>query len=223
MCGRFVLYTPISGIEKEFNIRHTLCDPGRSYNIAPGRDIAIVYDKEENRLVHCRWGFLPHWAKDPPASGGMINARAETVSEKPSFRNEFIKHRCLVVADGFYEWKRNGRSKTPLYVRLRSGRPFGFAGLYNIRASRERGKTCTCTIITTVANDLLGPVHDRMPVIVPKDMEETWLDPAIQDRDILLPLLAPYPSEEMEAHYVSPRVNSPGNDSPGNIDPIRDY
>jgi putative SOS response-associated peptidase YedK len=149
----------------------------------------------------------------------MINARAETVAEKPSFREAFLKQRCLVVADGFYEWRKDGKIKKPMYIHLRSGQPLGFAGPYNTWKSQEEEQVCTSTIITTEANELLAPIHDRMPVITPEDKFATWLEPSEQDKNALKKLLMPYPSEELEAYEVSAKVNSVQYNAPDIIKP----
>jgi putative SOS response-associated peptidase YedK len=149
----------------------------------------------------------------------MINARAETVAEKPSFRTAFKAKRALIPANGFYEWKRDGKQKTPFYIFLKSGKPFGFAGLYNIWTSPEGNQLCTSTILTTDANQLLAQVHDRMPVIIHKKDEDLWLDPATSNKNVLLPLLRPYEAGEMSCHEVSALVNSPSRNSPDCIEP----
>jgi putative SOS response-associated peptidase YedK len=150
----------------------------------------------------------------------MINARAETVATKPAFRSAFKKRRCLIIANGFFEWLSQGRRKVPSYIRLKSDQPFGFAGLYNTWISPEGKAVCTCTIITTEANELLSEVHDRMPVIMPRDKEDFWLDPKNGDFDGLLSVLRPYPPDELECYRVSSRINSPAYDSPENLTPV---
>lgn len=150
----------------------------------------------------------------------MINARAESVAEKASFRNAFRKQRCLIPANGFYEWKKEGKSKIPMYVSLKSRKAFGFAGLYNEWTSPEGKQICTTTIITTDANALLEPIHNRMPAIIAREKESLWIDPSIQDKETLLSLISPYPSEDMEFKKVSQMVNSPDNDSPECIKPV---
>lgn len=150
----------------------------------------------------------------------MINARAETLNEKPSFRTAFKKHRCLIVADGFYEWRKEGKAKTPMYFHLKSKRPFGIAGLYDIRTSPEGKQISTCTIITTGPNEPMKPIHNRMAVIIPKAQEALWLDPVTQDERLLLSMLKPYDSHEMEAYDESQIVNSPRNNSPECIKPV---
>ena len=164
---------------------------------------------------------MPTWAKDLKEGYKMINARAETVAEKPSFRQAFSRHRCLVVADGFYEWKNESGRKTPVYVRTKNGKPFGMAGLYNLWTSPEGEQVCTSTIITTDANESLKPVHDRMPVIAPRDKYDLWLDPDVHEKENLLPVLEPYPDKGLELYEVSTRVNSPKNDSAENIQKIK--
>jgi putative SOS response-associated peptidase YedK len=151
----------------------------------------------------------------------MINAMAETVAEKPSFREAFMKQRCLVVADGFFEWQKEGTKKKPIYIHLRSGKPLGFAGLYNTWTPREGQKICTSTIITTEANELMTPIHDRMPVITPEDRFETWLEPLERDKDTLKTILKPYPAEELEIYEVSSKVNSVKYNAPDIIRPVK--
>jgi putative SOS response-associated peptidase YedK len=152
----------------------------------------------------------------------MINARAETVSLKDSFRDAFRRRRCLVIADGFYEWQKAGGTKQPIFIRLRDGRAFGFAGLYESWTSPEGQVVRTCTIITTEANEVMRPIHDRMPVILPRQDEDAWLDPNLADPNVLLDLLKPYPSEDMVAYPVSRMVNSSSNDSIDCVKPIDD-
>jgi putative SOS response-associated peptidase YedK len=151
----------------------------------------------------------------------MINAKAETVAEKPAFREAFRRQRCLVVADGFFEWRHEGKLRIPVYIRLKSQRPMGFAGLYNTWISPDGDALCTCSIITTEANELLSPIHDRMPAIIPEDKDDLWLDPKINDKDRLMPLLRPYSPNEMEYYEVSSVINKPENDSPEIIMPVK--
>ena len=196
MCGRFVLISDLKNIRNNFNIRNISCQYQPSWNIAPNQLIpAIINHNGENQLVCFRWGLIPSWSKDPSIAGKLINARAETVDKKPSFRDAFKKRRCLIVADGFYEWKKEGKRKEPLYYYLKSGRPFGFAGLYETWISPDKKEMNTCVIITTGANELIAPVHDRMPVIVSVEQEQTWLGNEIEDKAMLLSVLNPYPHE----------------------------
>jgi len=220
MCGRFVRSSPIEKIITEFRVKKTLDQTGPSYNIAPAQDILIINHEGEKQLIACTWGFIPSWAKDPSIGHKTINARAETVAEKPMFRSAFRKHRCLVIADGFYEWEKKEKKKVPFYIRLRTAKPFGFGGLYSHWTSPEGKTVCTCTIITTTANALIEAIHDRMPVIIPKDKEDLWLDPEMKDDDILLDLLKPYPAELMEMYEVSTNVNIPAFRSHEAITPV---
>jgi putative SOS response-associated peptidase YedK len=199
MCGRFVLISDLKNIRNNFNIRNISCQYQPSWNIAPNQLIpAIINHNGENQLVCFRWGLIPSWSKDPSIAGKLINARAETVDKKPSFRDAFKKRRCLIVADGFYEWKKEGKRKEPLYYYLKSGRPFGFAGLYETWISPDKKEINTCVIITTGANELIAPVHDRMPVIVSVEQEQTWLGNEIEDKAMLLSVLNPYPHDKMD-------------------------
>ena len=220
MSGRFVLFCSVNKITQEFAVLPENIAFSPHFNIAPTQEILIVVAEIKRSIIKCRWGFIPPWAKDPHIGYKMINAKAETVAEKPTFKSAIRNHRCLVVADGFYEWKKEGKEKKPLYIHLKSGRPFGFAGLYSYWQSPEDGLICTCTIITTSANHLIEPIHNRMPAIISADSREAWLDPEIQNEKRILPLLSPYSAEDMEAYYVSPLVNSPRNDSPDNIRPV---
>lgn len=230
MCGRFTLiawdeiegrFVPAgSGMDI---IRERFADTGAErYNIAPTQDvITITSDGEANAAQFMRWGLVPSWAKDISIGNRMINARAETLAERPSFRVAFRRRRCLVVADSFYEWKRDGRSRTPMRISLESGELFAFAGLWESWKSPEGRRIQSCAIVTTEANDFLAPIHDRMPVILPPDAEQMWLAPDVQDTDALSELLAPYPSDLMSAYEVSSVVNSAANDVPECIAPVR--
>jgi len=214
-----VLQSAVEIISQLFRLGRVDVSLAPRYNIAPGQDIAIVLEEGGTRsLVSCRWGFLPSWAKDPSEGHKMINARAETVAEKPSFRQSFLRHRCLVVADGFYEWKTEGGKKTPVYVHFKGGKPMGFAGLFNRWTGPDGRQLCTTTIITTEANSLLRPVHDRMPVIASPDKYDLWLSPGMQDRERLQSVLTPCPPALLEMYGVTSKVNSPKNDSAENIE-----
>jgi putative SOS response-associated peptidase YedK len=218
MCGRYTLATTPEALADAFALTEVPDFP-RRYNIAPTQPVAtIVQDgktpRRKFRLM--RWGLIPSWAKDPAIGNKLINARAETVQEKPSFRNAFKRRRCLIPADGFYEWQKiKGSSKQPYYFHLNDGKLFAFAGLWESWNDIE-----TCTILTTAANDLLQPVHDRMPVIVGPQLYDTWLSTNIQDPDPLLPILEPYSPEPMAAHPVGTWVNTPSNDDPRCIEEL---
>ena len=221
MCGRFVLFSSLEEIREAFAVQQVRYQVEPSYNVAPTQSVAVVVQREGvNTLEKMRWGLIPAWAKDPAIGSRMINARAETVGEKPSFKRPLKDRRCLVVANGFYEWQKTGQAKIPMFIRLKSGQPFGFAGLYDVWTSPEGESVVSCTIITTSANDLMQPIHDRMPVILPKPQEATWLNPAIQRADDVLPLLVPYSAADMEAYPVSRLVNSPENNSPDLVRPV---
>lgn len=218
MCGRYSLYADYRAILERFDIEEASLEEGEyspSFNVAPTQQVvAIVSDGKRNRLGLLKWGLIPPWAKDEKIGSKMINARAETVAEKPSFRNSFKKKRCLVVADSFYEWKRSDNLKTPMRIRLKSGEPFAFAGLWESWKSPD-GKTInSCTILTTGPNDLMKDIHDRMPVILTKEEEKIWLDPKVHDPEVLGNLLKPCEPAMMEAYEVSDAVNSPKNNSP---------
>ena len=219
MCGRFVCISPAEKLAEEFRAENAIDELRPSYNVAPTQNIVIVKENGTRILTQCKWGLVPSWAKDESIGHKMINARAESVAEKPSFRIAFKNHRCLVVADGFYEWKK-GKVKTPVYIRLKSGKPFGFAGLYSLRTSQEGHEICTSTIITTEANYLLRSIHDRMPVVISKENYDAWLEPESYDKDKLISLLIPYESSEMECYTVDSKVNSPSYDAPENIKPV---
>lgn len=221
MCGRFVLYRNLEEIKEAFVIEQVRWEPEASYNIAPTQDVAVVVKREgENSLEKMRWGLIPSWAKDPKIGSRMINARAETLSEKPSFRRPFKSQRCLVIADGFFEWAETEHGKVPMFVRLKSQRPLGLAGLYDVWESPQGETINSCTIVTTRPNDFMQSIHNRMPLILAKPQEAEWLDPATHHIDEWLSTLAPYPSHEMEAYEVSRWVNSPQNNSIKCIQPV---
>jgi putative SOS response-associated peptidase YedK len=220
MCGRCTLTPSAAEIEARFGLPVPAGYTPR-YNIAPTQEIlALLDDSQGRRLEIFRWGLIPHWAKDAKIAQKLINARAETLFEKPSFRDAAKKRRCLVIADGFYEWRATVKGKkTPVYVRLKSKEPFGFAGLWERWNSPEGQIIQTCTIVTTKPNELIKPIHNRMPVIVPRELEELWLDPSPRTDRELESILQPYTAEEMEFFEVSPLVNSPTNDGPECIKP----
>ena len=212
MCGRFTLRTPAKDIAELFRLAD-VPDLRPRYNIAPTQPVAAVrLNKEANReLVMLHWGLIPFWADDPKVGYSTINARAETVATKPTFRQAFAKRRCLVVADGFYEWQKTNGRKQPFFIHMKDDQPFAFAGLWE-HWKRDDQEIESCTIIVTEANDVLKPIHDRMPVILsPEDYDE-WLDPKVEDKKQLEGMLRPFASGEMEAYPVSTLVNNPRND-----------
>jgi putative SOS response-associated peptidase YedK len=199
MCGRFILLTDLSVNTESFHIQEVSCEYRPDDNISPSQQVvAVLRRKDQNYLVNFRWGLIPSWAQDPSIGNRMFNARAETIAEKPSFREAFQKRRCLVVADAFYEWQKSGKMRKPFRFSLKSGAPFGLAGLYETWTSAEGKHVHTCTIITTESNDLLRPIHDRMPVIMAKERETAWIDPDNRHQKGLLSLLKPYPAVEMD-------------------------
>ena len=223
MCGRFVRKEDKETIENRFDCSAgaaTLLPP--EYNIAPSQDCPIITVEGDRRVLGLmRWGLVPAWAKDARAGYRMINARAETITEKQSFKTLLRKSRCLVPASGFYEWKKlTGGGKTPYFFGLKGGGPFAFAGLWTVwRAGRE-DELRSFTIITTSANEIMAPIHDRMPVILREKDEARWLDPERVKPEDLLPLLAPYPPGEMEFWEVSPYVNSYKNRGEECVKPV---
>jgi putative SOS response-associated peptidase YedK len=213
MCGRFTLRTPTKDIVKAFGLTDAP-DLFPRYNIAPTQQIAAIkLDPETGtrRLSMFRWGLVPSWADDPSIGNRMINARAESVAMKPAYRNAFKKGRCLILSDGFYEWKKTGKNKQPFFIRLKDDVPFAFAGLSE---HWHRGDQVidSVTIITTEPNELMQGIHDRMPVILSPDGYDLWLEPDFHGQGKLLEMLRPYPAEEMEAFPVSTVVNNPRNE-----------
>ena len=222
MCGRFTQTALPEAIARQFEVAELPLFIPR-YNIAPSQPIATIRiepDTSTRKLVMLRWGLIPSWAKDPKIGSQCINAKAETVAEKPSFRSAFKKRRCLVVATGFYEWQVQGRTKQPMWIGLRSKQPFAFAGLWEHWKPAEGESLETCTIITTEPNDLMAPIHNRMPVILAPASYDKWLDPLFQQVESLTALLRPYPSEELTAYPVSTLVNNPRHDVPQCLEPV---
>ncbi len=221
MCGRYTLSSPTDLLTDLFEL-DSAPELVPRYNIAPTQEAPVVRLAEESgrTLELLRWGLVPFWAKDPAIGNRMINARSETVAEKPAYRSSFKKRRCLVVADGFYEWQKTGGPKQPWFFRLQGGQPFALAGLWDRWDKGEGDSIETFAILTTEPNELLAPVHNRMPVVLAPKEVGTWLDPTIEDPAKLTPLLDAFPAGEMEGYAVSTFVNSPGNDSPRCIEPI---
>lgn len=217
MCGRFTKKSSKEELRARFGFDDTSQDAlfEARYNIAPSQEHPILIVSQDKRIVTMmKWGLVPHWSKDPKIGFKMINARSEGIDEKPSFKTPLRQRRCLVLADGFYEWhKVNNKTKIPYYFKLKSDQPFAFAGLWDLW--EKEGQTLkTFTIITTTPNQLIEPIHDRMPVILEEKDEAKWLDPEIKRSSDVIPLLKPYDSQEMECYRVSTIVNSPKNDVP---------
>ena len=220
MCGRFTATFEFREIKVRWNLHGDLTGLTPRYNIAPSQQVPVIVREESgNRLKVMRWGLVPSWAKDPSMGQRMINARAETLSEKPSFKRLLGKRRCLVPADGFYEWRKEGKRKVPVWVYLENKDPFAFAGLWDLWKPPEGEELYSFTIITTAANERLRPIHDRMPVILEWGSGEKWLDPTYTSFSDLSVLLQLFPSERLKAHDVSTRVNSPMNDTEACIEP----
>jgi len=227
MCGRFTLTVDAAELQDAFPGLQLPEDEPQlvpRYNIAPMQPVAAILNGETLRLRHLRWGLIPFWAQDAQTGARLINARAETLADKPSFRTAFRRRRCLIPADGFYEWQRlsSGR-KQPVYVRLQSGGVFAFAGLCESWSPPGGGPADTlysCAIITTEPNELLQPIHNRMPVILPSSSHEAWLALGDVAPSALQPMLRPYPAAEMNAYAVGRTVNNPRNDSPDCVRPL---
>ena len=207
MCGRFFLITDLAKIAEEFGAGRILVDFKPDRNVAPGQYIPVLINQNGQKvLTSLRWGLIPSWAKDASFGNKMINARAETIAAKPSFKNAFQKRRCLIPVDGFYEWQKTDKVKEPFSISLRSGKPFGLAGLYERWLSPDQKPIQTCTIITTEANELVKSIHDRMPVIIESKFYNFWMNPDNHDQAGLLALLKPYPAGEMTAVPADPFV-----------------
>lgn len=221
MCGRFTLTADPNQLRQEFAWLNIPVDTAPRYNVAPSQPVAVIPNDGRKTLDHYVWGLIPSWAKDPSIGNRMINARAETAAEKPSFRSAFRHRRCLIPADGFYEWQKipGEKRKIPLYIRLKSGRPFFFAGLWESWDSPDGANILSCTILTTEPNEMMGPIHNRMPVILPPEAYELWLSITEKKTDDLQAVLKPYPSDQMTVYPVSTLVNNPTNETAACIAP----
>jgi putative SOS response-associated peptidase YedK len=218
MCGRFTLRVSAQEVAQVFQVDGVPEFTPR-FNVAPTQQVLAIRLRDGHRQASFhQWGLIPSWADDPKIGYRMINARADGVAVKPSFRSAFKRSRCLIVADGFYEWKKNGKAKQPYFIRLKSDKPFAFAGLAE-HWHRDDKTIDSATIITTEPNELTATVHDRMPVILSPNDYDLWLDPEFEDKEKLQSLLRPYPAVEMTAFPVSTLVNSPKNENPACIDP----
>jgi len=219
MCGRYLLTTPVDALGQLFRFMERP-NLGPRYNIAPTQDVPIVRRTragEGRELLMARWGLVPYWADDVKIGNRLINARAETIERTPAFREAYQRRRCLVPADGFFEWRKEGKTRQPLLIRPKDQAPFAFAGLWERWRQPDGQVLCSCSIVTCPANELVAPVHDRMPVILDPGDFERWLDPEAADGRTLL---QPCPPDWLEAYEVSPRVNSPANDDPECIAPL---
>lgn len=220
MCGRFTLRAPPQAIVDEFE-RPVLPPYVPRWNISPTQQILTMrIDDGDPEMAMLRWGLIPLWAEDPKKPPLLINAKAETAATKPAFRAAFKRRRCLILADGYYEWQKVGKLKQPYYHRLKSELPFAFAGLWE-RWDKGESPIESCTILTTDANEVAAAVHDRMPVILGRDARKAWLDPEIDDPAALQQLLRPYPAAEMTAYEVNSIVNKSANEVPDCIAPLK--
>ena len=220
MCGRFVLENSPEQLTKVYRLSNTP-DLSPRYNIAPSQPVAIVrqHNGGERELALVQWGLIPSWSKDPKISYKMINARSETVQDKPSFKQAFRSRRCIIPASGFYEWDKAGKETIPHYIHLRDGDVMSLAGLWERWKSPEGQELETCTILTTAANSLVKRLHERMPVILHREEFDLWLDRDVDDVNRLAELFHPYPADQLEEYVVTKEVNSPSNDYPGCLVP----
>ncbi|MFH1628731.1 MAG: SOS response-associated peptidase [Pseudomonadota bacterium] len=220
MCGRFAQYSDIATLQKTFQIQDVTCNVTPGYNIAPLQKVLSIIHHNGNRLGLLRWGLVPAWAQDIAIASKLINARLETLETKPSFRNAFKRRRCLIPADGFYEWKATGRHKQPWYFTLRSGGTFAFAGLWETWKGVKDAAYHSCTIITTTADDAMRKIHHRMPVILTADVHTAWLNPENQDPGQLKAVLAAGQVSGLKQFPISQHVNSTRNNDPACIKPL---
>jgi len=241
MCGRFVAVSSPALVAERFAVDEIDATVGEAsapdFNVAPRRNVLVVREHEDRRVLsRLRWGLVPPWAKDPGAGDRMINARAETVADKPAYRRAFAKKRCIIPADGFYEWKRTGAPagggkpvKQPYFIHRRDGEPLAFAGLWEVwkvpddlrtELGAGDGWLRSCAIVTGPANDVVAPIHDRMPVVLPESAWKEWLDPENHDVESLSRLLVPAPSEWFEVYTVSRAVNNTRNNGPDLVLPM---
>jgi putative SOS response-associated peptidase YedK len=214
MCGRYTLIRLADFTDMFPWIRAPQHEVPARYNVAPTQAVAVVANEEKPRVELFHWGLIPSWAKDPAIGNRMINARLETLAEKPAFRNALKRRRCIIPASGFYEWKKNpdGKTKTPMYIRMKGGEPFAFAGLWETWHDPSGSEVRSCTIITGPPNELVAPIHDRMPAILRAEDYKRWIDPNPHEPAELTSILGPYPAGEMEVFAVSSAVNNPRND-----------
>lgn len=215
MCGRYTLTVDPADLRDMLELGELPADLHPRYNIAPTQPVAVVTSADDRKVEMFQWGLIPSWSKDPSIGSRMINARTETLQEKPAYRASFARKRCLILADGFFEWKQIDKSKRPFFIQLQAREPFAFAGLWDHWTSPKGDEKRTCTIITCAPNDLMAELHNRMPVILDRSTMWEWLDPAANSIG-LRALLVPY-AKSMMAHPVSRLVNRPENDSPACI------
>jgi len=219
MCGRFVLTANPEVIQTAFDLTTIPASMSPRYNISPTQPVAVITNENPRELTFYKWGLIPSWSKDASAAK-MINARSESAAEKPSFRSAFKRRRCIIPADGFYEWQQRAGEKVPLFIHLKDRELFGLAGLWEVWHSPDGDELRTCTILTTDANDFMQPIHNRMPVILNKEDYPLWLSPDEEPAPVLQALMKPYEGNNLTAYAVSKMVNRPGNETPELIQPV---
>jgi putative SOS response-associated peptidase YedK len=220
MCGRFALSAKTDDVEKLIPGLKSNIDIKPRYNIAPTQNISVIKNDGKKEISNLYWGLIPFWSKDPAIGQKMINARSETIFEKPAFKNPVRKKRCLIIASGFYEWEKSGKQKIPHYIRMKSGKPFTFAGIWDSWKNADDVIINSASIITTAADDFLQRLHDRMPVFIPEKFRELWVsDSYIPDSDIRK-MLGSYPENELEMYQVTTKMNSPLFESEECIVPV---
>lgn len=224
MCGRYSLTRRQNEIVERFGVEQVLGAENMllpRFNIAPSQMVPVVTIVNGRRVLSpMKWGLIPFWVKDLKTAKPVINARAESVAEKPSFKQSLLQRRCLIPADGFFEWKHQNKSKVPMFIHINEKELFAFAGLWDEWKSPDGEVLRTCTIITTAANQSVASVHDRMPVVVRPDQESTWLDPCVKSAAEILPLLSAVPAESIRMYEVSAGVNSSAEDLPEFVEPV---
>lgn len=220
MCGRFVLTANPEMVQHTFDLKTMPPEMPARYNVAPTQPIAVITNEHSDELTFYKWGLIPSWSKDATIASKLINARSETVAEKPSFRTAFRRRRCIIPADGFYEWQQQGKEKVPLFIHLEGREVFGMAGLWEVWNSPDGSEIRTCTILTTEANAFMQPIHNRMPVILQKADYPLWLSPKEEPAPLLQALMRPYTGDNLTAYPVSKAVNRANNDAPYLVEPI---
>jgi putative SOS response-associated peptidase YedK len=219
MCGRFTLHSPPQRLRERFALAAAPDELAARYNIAPTQEVLVIPNRPQRLLRPARWGLIPHWATDMSVGHKMINARAESLAQRPAFRDALRRRRCAIPTDGFYEWQRRGRTRQAFHLRRRDGEPFALAGLWDVWQTPTGERLASCTVVTVPANDAVAPIHDRMPAILEGSQLEAWLDAAEHPPADLAPLLAPCPDDWLEVYPVSSWVNTPDHDGPECIAP----
>lgn len=223
MCGRFTLHHSTQEVAERFAAQQVLFPLENRYNIAPGQAIPVIANSTlagARWMEAMKWGLVPFWAKDPEIGNRLINARAETIAEKPAYKQALKRRRCIVPSDGFYEWQaQSAGPRLPHHIRLQDGELFGFAALWEEWEAPDSSPLRTCTIITVAPNEIMAPIHNRMPAILRRKDEDAWLDPQLKETEAIVAMLQAYPAKEMQAFPVSRRVNAPQNDDESCLEP----